>query len=194
MNTTNTISKELVSNFLTENGLTRELRPFTEDTFEHEVKTLQNELCTVIENFFTSKEVSSSTRAHSIVKSIQEATIKRNEEIIEKDEEKKRIKQCIYSFGMEHGGYIPDETHKIGFYFLENKNRETMNVFIVNGTIYEIFIMRDGLAAAPLYNVPLESFEINKIIEFFADKDAGENILTEDEMNEACQLYDASKC
>lgn len=187
MKTTKTISEELVSNFLTENGLIRELLPFTEDTFEHDVKTLENQLCAVIENFFTSKEDSSSTRADSIVKSIQEATIK-------KDAETKRIKQCIYSYGMEHGGYIPDETHKIGFYFLENKNRETMNVFIVNGTIHEIFIMRDGLAAAPLYNVPLESFEINKIIEFFADKEAGENILTEDEMNEACQLYDESKC
>ncbi|MCU7667473.1 hypothetical protein [Bacillus thuringiensis] len=187
MKTTKTISKELVSNFLTENGLIRELLPFTKDTFENEVKTLENELCSVIENFFTSKEDNSSTRAHSIVKSIQEAAIKRNEEI-------ERAKHSIYSYNMVHGGYIPDETHKIGFYFLENKNRETMNVFIVNGTIYEIFIMRDGEAAAPLYNIPLESFEINKIIKFFADKEAGENILTEDEMNEACQLYDASKC
>ncbi|MEJ1517561.1 hypothetical protein R3O67_30565 [Bacillus cereus] len=194
MKTTKTISKELVSNFLTENGLTRELLPFMEDTFKHKVKTLENELCTVIENFFTSKEDNSSTRAHSIVKSIQEAETKRNEELIKKNEETERAKQSIYSYNMEHGGYIPDETHKIGFYFLSNKNRETMNVFIVNGTIYEVFTMRDGLAAAPLYSIPLESFEINKIIEFFKDKEVGEVILTEDEMNEACQLFDASKC
>ncbi|MGX5608913.1 hypothetical protein ACWKTZ_21310 [Bacillus cereus] len=194
MKTTKTISEELVSNFLTENGLTRELLPFTEDTFKNEVKTLENELCTVIENFFNSKEDSSSTRAHSIVKSIQEAAIKRNEEIIKKDEETKRIKQSIHSYNMGHGGYIPDETHKIGFYFLENKNRETMNVFIVNGTIYEVFMMRDGLAASPLYNIPLESFEINKIIEFFADKEAGELILTEEEANEVYQLFDVLKC
>lgn len=194
MKTTKTISKELVSNFLTENGLIRELLPFTEDTFEHEVKALENELCTVIESFFNSKEASSSTRTHSIVKSIQEAEIKRNEEIIKRNEEIERTKHSIYSYNMEHGGYIPDETHKIGFYFLANKNRETMNVFIVNGTVYEVFTMRDGLAASPLYSIPLESFEINKVIEFFADKEAGEVILTEEEMNEACQFYDESKC
>ncbi|GAB6464354.1 hypothetical protein bcgnr5369_36360 [Bacillus cereus] len=194
MKTTKTISKELVRNFLTENGLNRELLPFMEDTFKHEVKALENELCTVIENFFTSKEDNSSTRAHSIVKSIQEAEIKRNEELVKRNEETDRTKHSICSYNMEHGGYIPDETHKIGFYFLSNKNRETMNVFIVNGTIYEVFTIRDGLAAAPLYSIPLESFETNKIIEFFKDKEAGEVILTEDEMNEACQLFDVSKC
>ena len=169
------IANELVRDFLTREGLSYDLMPYKEKNFDQHVNACESALSDVIHAFFTKQE----GEASKLVNLIQQAEAKRE-----------LTHYTFQTFKMSHGVWVKQDNHTIGFYFLESKLNESINVFIVNGKVYEVFTKGNGKTEALLYNVPKEFLNIPKIIEFFQDKESGELEIATADSNQIYQLYD----
>lgn len=169
------IANQLVRDFLTREGLSHDLMMYTEKDFDQHVNACESELSDMIHTFLTSEEGTASL----LVNLIQQAEAKRE-----------LTHYSFRSFKMRHGVWVKEGNNTIGFYYLGSEIHETLNVFIVNGKVYEVFTKENEKKTALLYNVPKDFLTIPKIIEFFKDKEPGEIEIAKADSNHIYQLYD----
>ncbi|GAB6485433.1 hypothetical protein CON36_31400 [Bacillus cereus] len=169
MNIKEQILNEITNLFSKDNETFGELIPFTEKTFQDEVEQFKQNLYEFLEE-------------EPLVQNLEKAAIKRQQYFQER-------KQMMYGYRLLYNGWKTDGTHTIGYYYLGNDNGDTMNVFIVNGQIYEAFMKDKVSKMAVLYRVTIEKFNVERVVEFFANKIPGELEVNNTESKEFLTLY-----
>lgn len=169
MNITEQIFNEITNMFSKDDETFGELIPFTEKTFQDEVEQFKQNLCEFLEE-------------EPLVKSLEKAAIKRQEYFQQK-------KQMMNAYRLLYNGWKTDGINTIGYYYLGNDNGDTMNVFIVNGQIYEAFTKDKVSLNAILYRVPIEKFDVERVVELFENKIPGELEVDNTESKKFLSLY-----
>ncbi|MCU7667469.1 hypothetical protein [Bacillus thuringiensis] len=154
MNIKEQILNEITNIFSKDDETFGELIPFTEKTFQDEVEQFKQNLYEFLEE-------------EPLVQNLEKAAIKRQEYFQQK-------KQMMHAYRLLYGGWKTDGINTIGYYYLGNDNGDTMNVFIVNGQIYEAFTKDKISLNAVLYRVPIEKFVVERVVGLFANKVPGE--------------------